>query len=80
MKLSKAMQEIIDVSVIPEGSVVAVRMDGVKVKRMKEIADDLVKAGKSRGLSFIVMAPEIQLEALTADQLARAGLKRIESC
>ena len=69
---------LIDVSVIPEGSVVAVRIgEGVKLKRMRQIADQLVRAGKRRGLSFILTTPEIQLTAITDEQLATAGLQRI---
>lgn len=80
MKSARAIRELIDVSIIPEGSIVAVRMDGIKAKRVREIAGDLAKAGKTRGLSFIVMTPEIELEVLTNEQLAQAGLRRVKSC
>lgn len=70
--------KLIDMTIIPEGSVVAVRIDDcVKHKRMRELADQLVRAGKARGLSFIVMSPEIQLATVTDQQLALAGLRRI---
>lgn len=73
------MAEILDVKVLPEGSVVAVRCEkGLLPDQLRKISESLLKAGRRRKLSFIVTANDINLSVLTDEELAKAGLQRIE--
>lgn len=73
------MAEILDVKVLPEGSVIAVRCEkGISPDRLRQISGSLLKAGKRRNLSFIVAANDINLSVLTDEELEKAGLQRVE--
>lgn len=71
-------RDILDVTAIPAGSLVAIRIaEGIKPNRIRELADQLLPLGRDKGLSFVVMSEHIRLSELTDEQLAGAGLQRI---
>lgn len=72
-------RDILDVTAIPPGSLVAVRIaDGIKPSHVREFADQMQAVGmQNPALKFVVMSEHIRLSELTDEQLAGAGLQRI---